>query len=144
MPNNLIVDVSQIQTAMSQISSLYTEASADKYNLMGQPASPLHVNQSIQCMRMETFVLNSTQFNSGWGTSTLSYDFSYASPFAGGPIAVASIHSNNLGLSNVNVVLYQERATNVERLLIYVNRLDKQAWVKNKESFSVHVIAIGY
>lgn len=143
MPNNLIVDVGSIQDSVNKIEAIYNESINTKYNILGQSATPLHIDQSQQCMRIEAFAITSNQF-SGWGKSTLTYEHNFTRSFAGGPVTTATIHSENLGVSSVNVVCYQERVKNAERVIIYVNRLDHQAWVKNRESFTIHVISIGY
>jgi hypothetical protein len=144
VPNNLVVDVSSINDAINTINNLNNEAQSKKYMIMGQWATPLHIDASLQQMLIEAVVIDSNKFVSGWGTSTLSYDHEYVQAFRAGPVATAQIHGENLGVAKINVILYQEHVKGSERVLIHVNRLDGDKWVKNKESFAVHLIAIGY
>lgn len=147
MSDNLIVDVSTINSTISKVRQLYTEASAGKYYIVqrgtstGYWSSPLHLTSSFKDFRLEAIVMNSAATSwKNWNTPKITRTYKFRNDFTLMPVITATYDGNAIGVT-VSIDATADGNTVVVTLL----KPSNQKWdAKKDQGFFVHLIAVGH
>jgi hypothetical protein len=141
VPNNLIVDVSKINNAITQANRLYNEAQSKRIWIQGNWAYPLHLDASGQPFKMEAFTVKSSSIKHGWGTDTVYGTWKFHNNFSTFPVVVATFDGNVKGtVIRTNLVVTGKHDT----FTYHITRPSGTKWQQSRDKFFIHVMAVGY
>ena len=142
MGNNLIVDVSSINGAISKVNQLYAEATKSRFYVINKWSSPIAIESGVQPLKIEANIIPSTAIRTGWTKDTVFITYGLTIPFTGKPSVTATYDGNVKGVTiRTNVVNGANNGK--DTITFYVTR-PSGVWKQASDSFNIHFIAIGY
>ena len=139
MSNNVTVDVSAINDAISKATRLDTEARQTRYYNRGAPAAALHMSSDLQVAKFEAEIVASSRAT-GFGTNTLTFKYPFKMNFSVVPACSVTYDGNVPGVTvRMGAIVNKSHDT----LVFYVTRPGTTKWT-TKDKFTMHIIAIGY
>ena len=145
MANNLFIDVSAINSVITNVERLYTEAKNPKYWVVNTWCSPLHIDAATKPLKMEANTIASTNFT-GWKSSKLSYTYHFKNSFTVSPVVTISYDGPLPQVTTRIQHIYggTAGAKGKDSVTILVHAPSGKTWDKGKDKFYLHFIAVGH
>ena len=141
MGNNIIIDVSEIDTALSQMNQLWHEGRDRKFWINGSWCAPLHLDQSMRDFRIEASVIGGNlQGWQGFNTNSITYDYYFNNQFSYDPVINITYDGTADAVSSK--IIYNS-SNSKDRVTIKLTKTTSNSKWTAGEPFVVHLIAIG-
>jgi hypothetical protein len=150
--NNVYVDIASINSAISTLHKLEAEAEHRKYwvkpvGTNGYWAAPLHMNASNHDFKMEAVALTHTDTRWVWtNNKSLEIKYDFVMDFAHPPVVSITFNGNKSYVTTrISLITDARGGNDYVRINIDLppNTSTANAWKKGRDTFNVHLIAMG-